>query len=382
MSSKLLKVLTIVGTRPDTIKLAPVLIEFKTRGNLESLLCSSGQHLEMLNQALGTFALEPDIELNVMSPNQTLQTLTSKLVASISDTLTTVKPDVVLVHGDTTTAFCAALSSFYNHIPVVHIEAGLRTHEITEPFPEEFNRQAISRIADLNFAPTHYSAQNLRDEGIPNDRIIVSGNTIIDSLDFIVKKIEKNDNLQLELFRYFNNILSFDYRKSRFVLITMHRRENIGQGIENVCIALSELAKTFPSVNFIFPVHLNPLVSEHVQRILIGHENIFLIEPLPYTYFVALLSNSMFVITDSGGIQEESVSLGKKALVTRNKTERGEGISSGLLQIVATDHGNIIAAASQLILNPENDKVPEVNPYGAGNISKAIVDGIVRRYAN
>jgi UDP-N-acetylglucosamine 2-epimerase (non-hydrolysing) len=380
MSKGLLKVLTIVGTRPDTIKMAPVIFELMSRNNIQSVLCGSGQHQEMLQQALDIFGLIPDIDLKVMTQNQKLESLTSKLITAVSEIILEITPDIVIVHGDTTTAFCGALAAFYNRIPVVHVEAGLRTHDVLEPFPEEFNRQTIARIADLNLAPTKAASDNLYLEGIKGEKIITTGNTIIDSLNLMATRINKERNIQNKISDSFKEYFDFDYTKSKFVLITMHRRENIGNGITSVCEAISITANKFPEVKFVFPVHLNPAVSKSVHAILDNISNIYLISPLPYDEFVALLSNSLFIITDSGGIQEESVSLGKRALVTRNQTERNEGVENGLLQIVATDSKKIAEIATNIILNPMEDSIPIKNPFGTAGISKNIVDQILLRY--
>ena len=381
MSRNLLKVLTIVGTRPDTIKMAPVLFELMSRANVKSILCGSGQHQEMLQHALDIFGLTPDIDLKVMTQNQKLESLTSKLVNSISEVINEIVPDVVLVHGDTSTAFCGALAAFYCQIPVVHVEAGLRTHNILEPFPEEFNRQAIARIADLNLSPTIISSKNLLTEGIKKEKIITTGNTIIDSLNLMVNRIGSEVKVQNKILESFKNYFDFDYTKSKFVLITMHRRENIGNGVIAVCEAISIIAHKFKEVKFVFPVHLNPAVAESVHNILDNVSNVFLIPPLPYDEFVGLLSKSLFIITDSGGIQEEAVSLGKQALVTRNSTERGEGVENGLLKIVATDSQKIVENATEIILNPISDKIPTSNPFGLEGVSKKIVDQIILRYS-
>lgn len=372
-----LKVFTVIGTRPDTIKLAPVLYELQTRDDISSILCSSGQHKEMLAQATDIFELVPDLNLDAMIPGQSLESLTARMLQLISNALEEVRPDCVIVHGDTTTAFCAALASFYKQIPVVHVEAGLRTHDVREPFPEEFNRQTIARIASLNFAPTPKAEINLLAEGIPSSKIFMSGNTVVESLKIISTRIAVGGSLHGRVETELRKYLNFDFRNERNVLITMHRRENIGDGIQEVCLSIARIASTFLDTNFIFPVHLNPSVSRDVNEILSGLANVYLIPPLAYAEFVALLSNSVLVITDSGGIQEESVSLGKHALVTRNATERDEGVENGLLEVVSTDGDQIFQIASKILAKPRNDAIPEVNPYGAGDISKYIVDRII-----
>lgn len=360
--------------------MAPVLFELMSRTNIQSVLCGSGQHQEMLKQALNIFGLIPDIDLKVMTQNQKLETLTSKLITAIDGVITELAPDIVMVHGDTTTAFCGALAAFYNQIPVVHVEAGLRTHDVLEPFPEEFNRQSIARIADLNLAPTKVAAENLQLEGIKKEKIIITGNTVIDSLNLMVNRISQDSQIQNKISVSFKKLFDFDYTSSKFVLITMHRRENIGNGITSVCEAISTISSKFPQIKFVFPVHLNPAVSKSVHATLGNISNVYLISPLPYDEFVALLSKSLFIITDSGGIQEESVSLGKRALVTRNQTERNEGIENGLLEIVATNSKKISEIATNIILNPSKDNVPINNPYGSTGISKYIVDQLLIRY--
>lgn len=379
MRSKI-KVLAVVGTRPDTIKLAPVLFELKSRVDIESVLCSSGQHKEMLAQALEIFDLTPDINLEVMVPGQSLDSLTAKMLTLISQTLDEVRPDYVLVHGDTTTAFCAALAAYYKQIPVAHVEAGLRTNNVKEPFPEEFNRQVIARIAELNFAPTPKAVTNLLAEGIESERIFLSGNTVIQSLAIVGKKLSERGSFAMRIERHLNELLDFDYQNAQTVLITMHRRENIGNGIREVCAAIAKLAADFVQVKFIFPVHLNPSVRRDVDQVLSGLENVFLTPPLGYAEFVAILSSTSLVITDSGGIQEESVSLGKHVLVTRKATEREEGLVNGLLEIVSTDGGQIVDSASRILKERPKDAVPTVNPFGQGDIAKFIVDKLIATF--
>jgi len=376
MSSKI-KVFTVVGTRPDTIKLAPVLYELRSRNDIISVLCSSGQHKEMLEQALNIFGLLPDINLDVMIPGQSLESLTSRMLTSIANALEDANPDYVIVHGDTTTAFCAALAAFYKQIPVVHVEAGLRTHDVREPFPEEFNRQAIARIARLNFAPTPKAVSNLLAEGVDQDSVFMSGNTVIESLRIARERISEGGSLASRVERELNQLFDFDYRISKTVLITMHRRENVGDGIKDVCAAIAKLASAFSETKFVFPVHLNPSVGRDVSQVLSGLNNVYLVAPLAYAEFVALLSNASLIITDSGGIQEEAVSLGKYALVTRKATERDEGVENGLLEIVSTDGDQIFQSASQILQKSTVDAVPVVNPYGQGEISKYIVDAIL-----
>ena len=374
-----LKVVTVIGTRPDTIKLAPVIYELNSRKDVVSILCSSGQHKEMLDQALGIFNLIPDIDLEGMRHGQSLESLTSRLITLFAKTFDETLPNCVVVHGDTTTAFCASLAAFYKQIPVIHVEAGLRTYNVDEPFPEEFNRQAIARMACLNFAPTPKAKTNLVAEGVIEGKILISGNTVIESLKLVRERILSDDILSKRVKRELDNLLDFDYRLERFVLITMHRRENVGNGIQEVCSSIARMAAAFPDSKFVFPVHLNPSVRKDVRELLSELKNVYLLPPLAYAEFVALLSNTVLVITDSGGIQEESVSLGKHALVTRRSTERDEGVESGLLEVVSTDGDQVYRAASKILLNPPADAVPSVNPYGEGEISKYIVDAILSR---
>jgi UDP-N-acetylglucosamine 2-epimerase (non-hydrolysing) len=372
-----IKVFTVVGTRPDTIKLAPVLYELQSRSNITSILCSSGQHKEMLEQATDIFDLVPDINLQVMIPGQSLENLTSRMLTLLAMALDDASPDYVIVHGDTTTAFCASLAAFYKQIPVVHVEAGLRTHNILGPFPEEFNRQVIARIAHLNFAPTPKAVKNLLAEGVAPESIFMCGNTVVESLKIMSSKISQGGALASRVDRKLAELFDFDYRAVRTVLITMHRRENIGDGIQEVCIAIARLAATFADTKFIFPVHLNPSVSNDVHQILSGLENVHLVPPLPYAEFIAILSSVSLIITDSGGIQEESVSLGKHALVTRKATERDEGVDHGLLQIVDTDGDQIFESASRILEEAPDDAIPVNNPYGEGEVSKFIVNTLL-----
>jgi UDP-N-acetylglucosamine 2-epimerase (non-hydrolysing) len=377
-----MKVMAIVGTRPDTIKLAPVYFELKSRPNLSTFLCATGQHMEMLEQALDIFDIIPDVNLKIMSKNQTLESLSSKLISEISKILKTYNPDIVLVHGDTTTAFCGALAAFYGEIPVIHIEAGLRTSNIHEPFPEEFNRQAIARLADFNFAPTSKAKTNLLNEGINVDKIEVSGNTVVEALSIMKKRIDEDSTVAEKVLMRLNKILGFNYLNENFVLITLHRRENFGSGIINICNAILDLSTKFSSIKFILPVHLNPSVSTDIYQLLSGRANVFLINPLSYIDFVALMSRAALIITDSGGIQEEAVSLGKYTLVTRHSTEREEGVESGLLEVVATDRKKIVERATSFLLSPKLSQIPEINPFGSGKISKLIVDDLVSRYGS
>jgi UDP-N-acetylglucosamine 2-epimerase (non-hydrolysing) len=328
----------------------------------------------MLDQMLKVFDLIPDVDLGLMKPNQTLTELTSRAIVAINEYLADCKPDMVIVQGDTTTTFSAALAAFYNKIPVGHIEAGLRTWNKFSPFPEEKNRVLTSHLADLHFAPTQWAKENLIKEGIAESRILVTGNTVIDALHFAVTKIRKNSPAIPGLpSRLFNG-----NGHKPLVLITGHRRENFGESFENICHAVSKLSKTFADTAFIYPVHLNPNVRKPVFDILSGHNNIYLIEPLAYLPFVALMDRCRIVLTDSGGIQEEAPSLGKPVLVMRDTTERPEAIEAGTVQVVGTDRKKIFDSVSALLTDPGHYErmAKAVNPYGDGKACQRIVQAI------
>jgi UDP-N-acetylglucosamine 2-epimerase (non-hydrolysing) len=367
------KALVVVGTRPDAIKMAPLFVEFKKNQNFDTYLCSSGQHLQLLNQALDIFDLKPDFELKAMIENQSLSGLTTNLLNKFTDLYSEIKPDLVLVHGDTSTAFVGALSAFYLNIPVAHVEAGLRTYDLSNPFPEEFNRQAIARMAKWNFAPTKKAYENLISEGISEKNVVLCGNTIVDSVRIIQEKLNSNLDYKQALLDDCKNLFSFDPRSENYILVTLHRRESFGDGVENVCRALKQIAIQHPDISIVFPVHLNPKVRNDVFRILGAEKNIFLVEPINYDLFILLFIHCEFIITDSGGIQEEAFSLSKKVLVTRNKTERTEGMDSGLLKIISTDFDEIFNSINKLLVQQESEIRIESNPFGNGNISEKIV---------
>jgi UDP-N-acetylglucosamine 2-epimerase (non-hydrolysing) len=367
------KVCLVFGTRPEAIKLAPVILELRKHCEFDCRVCVTAQHREMLDQVLGIFDIVPDRDLNLMQPDQTLSGLTSRALQALDGFLASEKPDLVLVQGDTTTVFSAALACFYHHIPVGHVEAGLRTGNLHSPWPEEANRVLTSRIAALHFTPTEVSRQNLLREGIDPANIFVTGNTVIDALFVALEKIKSSPpdipGLPAGITASWNG--------AKMVLITGHRRENFGQGFQSICRSIAELADRFADVQFVYPVHLNPNVREPVMRILGSGEkgNIHLIDPLPYFPFIAMMHRSTLILTDSGGIQEEAPSLRKPVLVMRDTTERPEAISAGAAKLVGTDFGRIVMETSRLLTDKDSyeSMVGKANPYGDGHAAKRIV---------
>ena len=377
-------ILIVFGTRPEAIKMAPVVMEFKKHPNLfNTLVCVTGQHREMLDQVLTLFDIVPDYDLNIMKPNQDLYDVTSKILLGMRDVLDISKPDLVFVHGDTTTSMAAALAAFYKQIPVAHVEAGLRTGNIYSPWPEEMNRQITARITKLHFAPTSLARQNLLNEGIKEDGILVTGNTVIDALHIVTDKITSDSNLSEELKSL---LLEKGYDVSRLengrklVLITGHRRENFGEGFINICNAIKNLANRFQEVDFVYPMHLNPNVRKPVLEILGSDKvsNVFLIEPLEYLPFVYLMEKSYLILTDSGGVQEEAPGLGKPVLVMRDTTERPEAVEAGTVMLVGTDRNKIETGVQDLLTDGSLYKrmSEAVNPYGDGLAASRIVDFI------
>ncbi len=367
------KISVIFGTRPEAIKLAPVILELKKRRNLVCHVCVTAQHRQMLDQVMDTFNIVPDVDLNLMRPNQSLGGLTSRAVEAIDQYLSDEKPDIVIVQGDTTTVFCAALASFYHKIPVGHVEAGLRTGNLDSPWPEEANRVLTTRLAKWHFAPTETNRQNLLREGVPGASVIVTGNTVVDALFLALEKIRRQPPCIAGLPG--DSLACFG--TSRTVLITGHRRENFGEGFENICHAISDLSRMFPDVHFIYPVHLNPNVRDPVQRILRGSlsTNIHLIEPQSYLPFVSLLNRADVVLTDSGGVQEEAPSLGKPVLVMRDTTERPEAVTAGTVRLIGVDRGMIVAGVSALLTDRKQYEAMSRahNPYGDGCAAARIV---------
>jgi UDP-N-acetylglucosamine 2-epimerase (non-hydrolysing) len=376
------KILIVFGTRPEAIKMAPVIKAFKKdTSNFQTKVCVTGQHREMLDQVLDIFEIKPEYDLNIMKAGQDLYDVTARVVTGMRDVLSDFKPDVVFVHGDTTTSSMTALAAFYKQIPVAHVEAGLRTHNIYSPWPEEVNRQITGRIAEYNFAPTETSKQNLLRENTPENKIFVTGNTVIDALYLVLDKIKTNKALNKTVLDELNNKLGnkVNLDSSKFILVTGHRRENFGQGFLNICEALAEISEKHPDVEIIYPVHLNPNVQKPVYELLANHNNIHLIEPLEYLPFVYLMSNSYLVLTDSGGIQEEAPGLGKPVLVMRDTTERPEAVDAGTVELVGTNKALIIEKVSELLTN--NKKYEKMstahNPYGDGKASSKILKVII-----
>lgn len=361
------KILLVFGTRPEAIKMCPLVNELKSRSDFEVKVCVTGQHREMLEQVLRVFDVRPDYDMSIMRSGQTLFDITSLVLLGMKDVLDDFSPDVVLVHGDTTTSFSAALACFYSHIPVGHVEAGLRTHDMGSPFPEEFNRQAVDLIATYYFAPTEGACQNLLKEGKPLSKIYVTGNTGIDALKTTVRNGYQNDYLEWA-------------KGSRLILITAHRRENLGEPMHCMFRAIRRLIDEHPDLKAIYPVHMNPLVQEAAHAELDGCERIKLIEPLEVLDFHNFLAASHLILTDSGGIQEEAPSLGKPVLVMRDTTERPEGVVAGTLRVVGTSESEIYAQASRLLNDQEayNAMSQSSNPYGDGTASRQIADILVR----
>lgn len=385
------KIMLVFGTRPEAIKMAPVVKEFqKHPDKFQTIVCVTGQHRQMLDQVLTIFDIKPDYDLNIMKQGQDLYDVTSRVLTGMRDVLEKVNPDVVLVHGDTTSSTAAALAAFYRHIPVGHVEAGLRTHNIYSPWPEELNRQLTGRIATYHFAPTPPSKENLIREGVNPDQIIVTGNTVIDALHLVLDKINGDTKIQQDLK---NELKGAGYDVSRLngdrrlILITGHRRENFGIGFIHICEAIKALAEKYPSVDFVYPMHLNPNVRRPIREVFGDNslnakesneaalENVFFIEPLEYLSFVYLMEKAYIVLTDSGGIQEEAPGLGKPVLVMRDTTERPEALSAGTVKLVGTDKERIEQEISILLDNNQayQAMAKAVNPYGDGQACKKLV---------
>ena len=398
------KVMLVFGTRPEAIKMAPLVKAFaQFPETFETIVCVTGQHREMLDQVLHIFDITPDYDLNIMKQGQDLYDVTSRVLLGMRDVLREAQPDVVLVHGDTTTSTAAALAAFYQQIPVGHVEAGLRTHNIYSPWPEEMNRQITGRIATYNFSPTPLSRHNLLEEKVSEQSITVTGNTVIDALYWVVDKIKRDETLSAELksalaeagydvdrldnsqFTIHNSQLP-----RRLVLITGHRRENFGDGFIQMCTAIRDLTQKYPDVDFVYPMHLNPNVRKPIQKVFVGLDtlspgegwgeagNMFFIEPLEYLSFVYLMEKSTLVLTDSGGIQEEAPGLGKPVLVMRDTTERPEALEAGTVKLVGTDYGKIVSEVSRLLDDAAyyDSMSKAVNPYGDGKACERIVDFI------
>ena len=376
-------IMLVFGTRPEAIKMAPLVKALQKEGDkFRTLVCVTGQHREMLDQVLQLFEITPDFDLNIMHKGQNLYDVTSKVLIGMGEVLKAEKPDIVLVHGDTTTSMAAALASFYEQIPVGHIEAGLRTNDIYSPWPEEINRQITGRISTYNFAPTQFGRNNLIKENVPENKIIVTGNTVIDALYYVVDKIKSDSTLSNELQ---TKILGMGYDmsrlsdgKRRMVLITGHRRENFGDGFRNICNALAFLSDKYQDVDFVYPMHLNPNVRGPINELFADNKrnNLFFIEPLDYFEFVLMMENSYIVLTDSGGVQEEAPGLGKPVLVMRDTTERPEAVEAGTVKLVGTDYNAIVEQMSLLLDSKDayNTMSKAVNPYGDGRACERIVN--------
>ncbi|ATC85275.1 non-hydrolyzing UDP-N-acetylglucosamine 2-epimerase [Pseudoalteromonas arctica] len=372
-----IKVLTVFGTRPEAIKMAPLVTGLITDERFNSKVCVTGQHREMLDQVLELFEITPDYDLNIMKSGQTLPEITSKILVKLTPVIKSLKPDLVLVHGDTATTFAASLAAYYEQVPVAHIEAGLRTGDIYSPWPEEANRKLTGALTKLHFAPTESSKQNLLNEGYPEKNIIVTGNTVIDALFHIRKILELNEPLKAELKQQF----PFLEKNKKIILVTGHRRESFGEGFEDICKALASIASAYPDAQIVYPVHLNPNVQEPVNRVLKGIDNIYLIEPQQYLPFTYLMDNAYIILTDSGGIQEEAPSLGKPVLVMRNTTERPEALEAGTVKLIGTDKDRIIREIKLLMDDDtEYKKMSQAhNPYGDGMAVKRILDEISKK---
>ncbi|CEN76770.1 UDP-N-acetylglucosamine 2-epimerase [[Clostridium] sordellii] len=363
---KKIKVMTIFGTRPEAIKMAPLVKELESREQIESIVCVTAQHRQMLDQVLDTFDIKPDYDLNIMKQGQTLVDITTRALQSLSEVISNVNPDIVLVHGDTTTTLSGSLAAFYNQVAVGHVEAGLRTYDKYSPYPEEVNRQITGVIADMHFAPTEISKQNLLKEGKPEANIYVTGNTAIDALKTTVKS------------DYTNEILE-KICEDRLIMLTAHRRENLGEPMKNMFRAIKRITEEFDDVQVVYPIHLNPLVRQAADEVLGDNSKVHLIEPLEVFDFHNFLNKSYIIMTDSGGIQEEAPSLGKPVLVLRDTTERPEGVAAGTLKLAGTDEDVIYNLTRELLTSKEayESMSKASNPYGDGQASKYIVDAII-----
>lgn len=375
--SKSKKIMLVFGTRPEAIKMAPLVHRLKAEPDIFDVqVCVTAQHRQMLDQVLKVFEIIPDIDLDLMKPGQDLFDVTTNVLQGMKNVFSQNKPDAVLVHGDTTTTLATAMAAFYAGVPIGHIEAGLRTHDLYAPFPEEFNRQVTSKITRWHFAPTGLSRSNLIAERVDEQRITVTGNTVIDALRWVLNRIEADETRSSFLTQQLSRALPFHWKTQRFVLITGHRRENFGDGFLKICKALRELASQFNDVQFVYPVHLNPNVQKPVHSILANLSNVYLIEPLDYEPFVYLLKHSHLVLTDSGGIQEEAPSLGKPVLVMRDVTERPEAVNAGTVELVGANKDRIVSGVTRLLSDESHYlKMSRAhNPYGDGNACGRIVE--------
>lgn len=375
MANTSLKTLCVFGTRPEAIKMAPLVLALEADNRFDSRVCVTGQHREMLDQVLTLFSIDPDFDLNVMKPGQDLTDVTSAILQGMRSVFSAFRPDVVLVHGDTATTFAASLAAYYQKIPVAHVEAGLRTGDLYAPWPEEANRKLTGTLAEIHFTPTEASKRNLEAEGVSTNRVYVTGNTVIDALLEVVKRLEQDDELKGGLEAKFHYISS----SRRLVLVTGHRRESFGDGFERICHALNAIAQEYPDVDIVYPVHLNPNVREPVLRLLANTENIYLIEPLDYLPFVYLMNKAHVILTDSGGVQEEAPSLGKPVLVMREITERPEAVDAGTVRLVGTDIGSICTNLRELLSSEDEYRRMSFahNPYGDGKACERIISALL-----
>lgn len=371
-------VLAVFGTRPEAIKMAPLVHALAASSDFDVTVCVTAQHRQMLDQVLKLFEIQPDIDLNLMRPGQDLFDVTSSVLLGMRPVLQQLQPDILLVHGDTTTTFAASMAGFYANIPVGHVEAGLRTHDLRAPFPEEFNRQITGRIAHWHFAPTPRSQQSLLAERIPATQIFVTGNTVIDALFWVLQRLERMPQHRQQLVEFLSRQLPFAWEEERFLLITGHRRENFGKGFEEICQALASLANNFPNIHFVYPVHLNPAVQGPVFQNLQQIPNIHLLPPLDYEPFLLLLRQAYLVLTDSGGLQEEAPSLGIPVLVMRETTERPEAITAGTVRLVGADAHRITSNVSELLTDTSSyeQMTRAHNPYGDGHACERILQAL------
>lgn len=365
----MIKVMTVFGTRPEAIKMAPLVKELKKRKEVECIVCVTAQHREMLDQVLETFDIVPDYDLNIMKQGQTLTDITIRALKGLEEVIKEVKPNIVLVHGDTTTTFAGALAAFYNQTDIGHVEAGLRTYDKYSPYPEEMNRQMVSSLSDMNFAPTKLSADNLIKEGKKKENIFITGNTVIDAMSTTI-----SDDYQNEVFDWVGN--------DRMILLTAHRRENIGDSMKSIFKAVKRIVTEFSDVKVVYPIHKNPIVREIANEIFGDCDKVKLIEPLEVFDFHNFMNKSYIILTDSGGVQEEAPALGKPVLVLRNTTERPEGIEAGTLKLTGTDEETIYEETKKLLTSKEEYEVMSKasNPYGDGHASERITDEIIKRY--
>jgi UDP-N-acetylglucosamine 2-epimerase (non-hydrolysing) len=376
MTKRMKKILLVFGTRPEAIKMAPLVKEFqKYPEQFETKVCVTGQHRQMLDQVLEVFDIKPDYDLNIMAPNQDLYDITSKALLGLRNVLKECMPEVVFVHGDTTTSMAATIAAFYQQIKIAHVEAGLRTHDLYSPWPEEMNRQLTDRLCDYCFAPTEASKSNLIQENIDKDKIFVTGNSVIDALLMAVNIIKTKEGLEQSLISQLTEKGYALKADKKYILVTGHRRENFGDGFLNICKALKEIATVHPDMDIVYPVHLNPNVQKPVFELLAGIDNVFLISPLDYLPFVYLMQHSHLILTDSGGVQEEAPSLGKPVLVMRNTTERPEAVDTGTVLLVGTDTSEIVKNVNLLLEDSMTyNKMSQAhNPYGDGRACERIV---------